>query len=255
MNRPIMQQNVPCIPPQTTVLPPYKEPPPPYRLPNEPRLPDIIPNKAKLGLPPPPQLTPRPRLPVKHEDCKARPSMTPPAADRLLQHQTRSAQQEVRPLHRTETLHQASPSPPADDVRKALPYSWTNIDAVKLPILLRGETAYLAVKMVETKLLSKYPNSYPKGVRERPPLSSHYVSPKEIHTLNMLNREFMDSVYGDCPFGVNDLIVKMDDFIEFYSTVKTSFQSKSNLFKFNILYVEIFFTTLKKATIRLLINI
>ena len=106
------------------------------------------------------------------------------------------------------------------------PFTWTTIDAVRFPIILRGDCAYLSVRIVENKLLSKFPNTYPKNVRDKPPLISHYVSPREANILNNINRDYLASEFGEVPFTVKDLVVKMDDFVEFYATVKSTFKSK-----------------------------
>ena len=102
-------------------------------------------------------------------------------------------------------------------------FGWASVDDVSLPYLLRDDKRYVAVRMVELKLLSRYPSVYPEELRQRPPLISHYVTSNEAALLNEINMEHCALEYGAHPFKVDDLIVRLEDFEEFYKVVKKHF--------------------------------
>ena len=102
-------------------------------------------------------------------------------------------------------------------------FGWTSIDGVDIPFLLRDDKKYLAVRMVEMKLLSKYPSTYPDELKHRPPLMSHYITENEAKILNEINKHHCAGEYGHALFVTQDLIVKMSDFEEFYNIVKKHF--------------------------------
>ncbi len=102
-------------------------------------------------------------------------------------------------------------------------FGWATIDSVNFPYILRDDKKYTAVRMVEMKLLSKYPSTYPDELKERAPLMSHYITAKEGDLLNEINREHCAYEYGNQAFTEQDLIVKLTDFEEFYTIVKKHF--------------------------------
>ena len=223
----------------------FGKPPPPYRAPDQERLPDLVPQKGQSPsdqLPPPPQLKPKPGIGPKQEQSMSespqrRESSEGAASRDTSPHLRRPSSDSLHGIQGHLVIPEATPSLLPSQIvsdpklmesleQRSKPFSWTNIDGVKLPVVLRGSTAYLSVRIVENKLLSKFPNTYPKNVRDKPPLISHYVAPREANILNMINSQYMQSEFGDAPFTVKDLVVKMDDFVEFYSTVKTTFKSK-----------------------------
>ena len=103
-------------------------------------------------------------------------------------------------------------------------FGWSTVDDVSLPYLLRDDKQYVAVRMVELKLLSRYPSVYPEELRQRPALISHYVTVHEAALLNEINTHHCNSEYGLHPFKPNDdLIVRLEDFEEFYTVVKKHF--------------------------------
>lgn len=112
---------------------------------------------------------------------------------------------------------------PIDSASARGAFGWTVIDGVNIPYLIRDDTMYVAVRMVEVKLLSKYPSTYPEELQNKPPLMSHYVTNKEAKLLNEINTEHCAYEYGRQTFNSRDLIVKLEDFIEFYNIVKKNF--------------------------------
>ena len=102
-------------------------------------------------------------------------------------------------------------------------FGWTTVDSISIPFLFRDEKKFVSVRMVEMKLLSKYPSSYPEELKDRPPLMSHYITVNEAKLLNEINVDHCDYDYGRQPFVQSDLIVKLTDFEEFYNIVKKNF--------------------------------
>ena len=102
-------------------------------------------------------------------------------------------------------------------------FGWTTIDGIRFPYLLREDKKFVAVRMVEMKLLSKYPSTYPDELKNRPPLMSHYITEREIKLLNEINAEHCAGEYGNYQVSAQDLIVKLQDFEEFYGIVKKHF--------------------------------
>ena len=102
-------------------------------------------------------------------------------------------------------------------------FGWTTIDEVSFPYLMRDDKKFVAVRMVEMKLLSKFPSTYPDELQSKPPLMSHYVNAKEAKLLNEINAEHCGMEFGRQSFNGRDLIVKLEDFIEFYNIVRKHF--------------------------------
>jgi len=60
-------------------------------------------------------------------------------------------------------------------------FGWLSIEGADVPYILRElKEKFIPVKVVETKILSYYPSTYPKEIEERPPLVCHYVKSEEI---------------------------------------------------------------------------
>ncbi|XP_013407556.1 uncharacterized protein LOC106171662 [Lingula anatina] len=109
-------------------------------------------------------------------------------------------------------------------------FGWETIDGVSIPYLLRQNKKFVAVRVVEMKLLSKFPNVYPDELTKRPPLMSYYITPNEAKLMIEINVEHCAYEYGPAPFTTKDLVVKVSEFNEFYELVKGSF-SESELDK------------------------
>ena len=107
-------------------------------------------------------------------------------------------------------------------------FGWTTVDGVNLPYLLRDETQYVSVKIVEMKLLSKYPNEYPDELRERAPLMSQFATEVEVQLLNEINRDHCQYEYGRQLFGKQELLVRLSDLKAFYEIVKKHFPKASS---------------------------
>ena len=106
-------------------------------------------------------------------------------------------------------------------------FGWTTLDGdVSIPHLLRGTglTKYVSVRMVEMKLLSKYPSTYPDELKRRAPLVSQFVTAHEARLLDEINGTHCEHAYGRAPFVAgHDLIVRLSEFEDFYQIVKQHF--------------------------------
>ncbi|XP_074650889.1 uncharacterized protein LOC141905770 [Tubulanus polymorphus] len=125
---------------------------------------------------------------------------------------------------------------PMDEASARGIFGWTSIVDVNVPVLFRGKDKihYVAVRIVETKLLSRYPNVYPQELKEKPPLHSYYVTANEVKLLNEINTHHCDFEYGHEPFTEKDLIVKLSEFVQFFKVVRDSFpDEKLKQMKFN----------------------
>ena len=123
---------------------------------------------------------------------------------------------------------QNNDSPPAIDAtsRQGI-FGWTTLDGdVSIPHLLRGAelTKYVSVRMVEMKLLSKYPSTYPDELKRRAPLVSQFVTVHEARLLDEINGTHCEYNYGRSSFVASrDLIVRLSEFEDFYRIVKQHF--------------------------------
>ena len=117
--------------------------------------------------------------------------------------------------------------PPMDSASRHRIFGWTTLDGnVNIPHLLRGAdaTKYVAVRMVEMKLLSKYPSTYPEELKQRAPLVSQFVTADEARLLDEINGIHCEYDYGRAPFVAGrDLIVRLNEFEDFYRVVKKHF--------------------------------
>lgn len=102
-------------------------------------------------------------------------------------------------------------------------FGWTSIDGVDIPYIFRKEKMFVSVRIVEQKLLSKYPNSYPDDLGKHQPLTSFFITVNECKLLNEINQVHCGGEFGAKLFSNKDLIVLLSDFVEFYNLVKKTF--------------------------------
>ena len=102
-------------------------------------------------------------------------------------------------------------------------FGWTTIDDVNIPYILRSDKKFVSVRIVEMKLLSRYPNSYPDDLGKHAPLTSFFITENEAKLLNEINIQHCDGDYGKKDFTTKDLIVLLSDFIKFFDLVKKTF--------------------------------
>ncbi|KAH9524819.1 hypothetical protein Btru_027953 [Bulinus truncatus] len=102
-------------------------------------------------------------------------------------------------------------------------FGWATVDGTCIPTMLRRKKKYVSVRIVERKLLSKYPNTFPDELGKKDPLVSYFITAAEAKLLNEININHCDYEYGHNPFTVKDLIVDLEEFEEFFKIVKKTF--------------------------------
>ncbi|CAG5123757.1 unnamed protein product, partial [Candidula unifasciata] len=102
-------------------------------------------------------------------------------------------------------------------------FGWETVDDTNIPCLLRNQRKFVSVRIVERKLLSKYPNTFPDELGKKDPLVSYFITEAEASLLNEINTTHCDYEYGHNPFTVKDLIVDLEEFEEFFKIVKKTF--------------------------------
>lgn len=108
-------------------------------------------------------------------------------------------------------------------------FGWTVLDNVNIPYILRNDKQFVSVRIVEMKLLSRYPNSYPDDLGKHAPLTSFFVTPNEAKLLNEINYKHCECEYGKKEFTTKELIVLLTDFIKFYELVKKTFPDAASV--------------------------
>ena len=108
-------------------------------------------------------------------------------------------------------------------------FGWTVIDTVNIPFILRGDKQFVSVRIVEMKLLSRYPNSYPDDLGKHAPLTSFFVTQNEAKLLNEINAKHCEFEYGKKDFATKELIVQVSDFLKFYELVKKTFPDAASV--------------------------
>ncbi|XP_048734184.1 uncharacterized protein LOC125650180 [Ostrea edulis] len=102
-------------------------------------------------------------------------------------------------------------------------FGWTTVDGVNVPYIFRKDKQFVSVRIVEQKLLSKYPNSYPDELGKHQPLTSYFITGHEAKLLNEINTVHCGGEFGQKLFNSKDLIVLLEDFVDFYNLVKKTF--------------------------------
>ncbi|XP_005094503.1 uncharacterized protein LOC101846802 [Aplysia californica] len=115
------------------------------------------------------------------------------------------------------------PEEPVDSESVKGIFGWETIDGTSIPYILRKGKKFVSVRIVERKLLSKYPNTFPDELGKKDPLISYFITEAEATLLNEINTAHCDYEYGRNPFTVKDLIVNLSEFGEFFKIVKKTF--------------------------------
>ncbi|CAI9717586.1 Hypothetical predicted protein [Octopus vulgaris] len=105
-------------------------------------------------------------------------------------------------------------------------FGWTTIDGINIPFIFREDKKFVSVRIVEVKLFSRYPNSFPDELGKRDPLTSYFITEHEAKLLNEINTVHCSYEYGKQLFTTQDLIVNMAEFEQFHDIVKKSFPTE-----------------------------
>ncbi len=105
-------------------------------------------------------------------------------------------------------------------------FTCATIDGINVPCLFRKNEKYIVTRMVELKVLSKFPSEYPDEVKNSSRLESCYITSSEASLLNEINQVHYNYEYGTQPFTKKDIVVKLADFEQFFKMVKKHFYDK-----------------------------
>lgn len=99
-------------------------------------------------------------------------------------------------------------------------WQWVDIDNTQLPAVMRGGERFLAVHMVQLKLLSKFPPAIPAEIISRFTMVSHKMSTVEAWQFNVINAIKRKFDLGCQLFTTQDEVVRLNDVQMFYWNVK-----------------------------------
>ncbi|PIC53560.1 hypothetical protein B9Z55_003216 [Caenorhabditis nigoni] len=99
-------------------------------------------------------------------------------------------------------------------------WDWVTIDGLQLPAVSRNQERYVAVHMVQLKLLSKFPSDIPSEITRKFTMASFKMSVAEAWTFNSINAVIRKFDLGCQLFTADDELVKLNDVQMFYWNVK-----------------------------------
>ncbi|CAG9133225.1 unnamed protein product [Plutella xylostella] len=96
-------------------------------------------------------------------------------------------------------------------------FGWDMLGKCHIPYIYRSAEKYVAVRMVEIKLLNKYLNYLHPDIYSCTCIRSYYITEIEARLLNEINNRHCDGQFGREPFTQKDLVVRLSDAYEFYN--------------------------------------
>ncbi|KAJ8718308.1 hypothetical protein PYW08_002545 [Mythimna loreyi] len=96
-------------------------------------------------------------------------------------------------------------------------FGWDMLGKCHIPYIYRSSEKYVAVRMVEIKLLNKYLNYLHADIYSCTCIRSYYITEIEARLLNEINNRHCDGQFGREPFSQKDLVVRLSDAYEFYN--------------------------------------
>ncbi|XP_013183800.1 uncharacterized protein LOC106129698 [Amyelois transitella] len=96
-------------------------------------------------------------------------------------------------------------------------FGWDMLGKCHIPYIYRSGEKYVAVRMVEIKLLNKYLNYLHADIYSCTCIRSYYITEIEARLLNEINNRHCDGQFGRDPFTQKDLVVRLSDAYEFYN--------------------------------------
>lgn len=113
-------------------------------------------------------------------------------------------------------------APPAIDFASICgAFGWTTIGSTHLPFIMRGEDRFIAVRMVECKIISNYADILPWTVFTCTNIKSYYITENEAKLLNEINGFHCEFQFGYQSFTPKDVVVRLRDTIKFYEFLET----------------------------------
>ncbi|KFM56681.1 hypothetical protein X975_07353, partial [Stegodyphus mimosarum] len=111
--------------------------------------------------------------------------------------------------------------PPIDYPSICGAFGWTTIGSVHLPFIMRGEDRFVAVRMVECKIISNYADILPWTVFTCTNIKSYYITENEAKLLNEINGFHCEFQFGYQTFTSKDVVVRLKDTVKFYEFLET----------------------------------
>ncbi|KAI5651484.1 hypothetical protein NE865_00728 [Phthorimaea operculella] len=108
-------------------------------------------------------------------------------------------------------------TPQPDDASWKGHFGWDMLGKCHIPYIYRSGDKYVAVRMVEIKLLNKYLNYLHADIYSCTCIRSYYITEIESRLLNEINNRHCDGQFGREPFTQKDLVVRLSDAYEFYN--------------------------------------
>ncbi|XP_041980591.1 uncharacterized protein LOC121734189 [Aricia agestis] len=96
-------------------------------------------------------------------------------------------------------------------------FGWDMLGKCHIPYIYRSGERYVAVRMVEIKLLNKYLNYLHADIYSCTCIRSYYITEIEARLLNDINNRHCDGQFGREQFTQKDLVVRLSDAYEFYN--------------------------------------
>ncbi|KAG8185561.1 hypothetical protein JTE90_017565 [Oedothorax gibbosus] len=123
--------------------------------------------------------------------------------------------------------------PPIDHSSICGAFGWATIGPVHLPVIMRGEEKYIAVRMFEFKINCGY---FPTSILSCTNISSYYVTENEAILLNEINSFHCDYQFTYNDFTTKDYVVRLSDaemLFEFLEFCKSKLYNQSSSFSCN----------------------
>ncbi|XP_076305054.1 uncharacterized protein LOC143222432 [Tachypleus tridentatus] len=138
-----------------------------------------------------------------------------------------NTEQQIRSTNSVCAQNQVQPeskepiAPPLDICSIQGVFGWTTIGGVHLPFILRGEEKFIAVRMVEAKVVSKYSRVLPWVVFTCTNIKSYFITENEARLLNEINGFHCAFQFGQKTFTSKDVVVCLSEILCFHEFLET----------------------------------
>lgn len=125
-------------------------------------------------------------------------------------------------------LDQNGEKKPCDEESLMGHFGWYSFQkTMHIPYILRSGEKYCAVRIAESKLLSKYLNYLHQDIHSCTCVRSYYITETESRLLNDINIKHCDSQFGRSMFTHKDLVVRLSDVSKFWMFLDVCYRKLS----------------------------